>query len=153
VCRNWLVTNACLEVCLHVYDNFGGAYTLNKHTNILTSIQKRHMLQTHGAHLILKSLDAENQALYQWSVEICYAFCISYPCLTLKSAHSLEIMKLSPIIQAWITGWTSYTTAFKFLYTAPAILHSITMKPYIKAQYYMITTIPLCDNYFLVVII
>ena len=30
---------------------------------------------------------------------------------------------------------------------------SITMKPYIKGQYYMITTIPLCDNYFLVVII
>ena len=33
------------------------------------------------------------------------------------------------------------------------ISNSITMKPYIKAQYYMITTIPLCDNYFLVVII
>ena len=25
------------------------------------------------------------------------------------------------------------------------------MEPYIKGQYYMITTIPLCDNYFLVV--
>ena len=31
-------------------------------------------------------------------------------------------------------------------------ISSITMKPYIKGQYYMITTIPLCDNYFLVVI-
>ena len=30
---------------------------------------------------------------------------------------------------------------------------SIPMKPYIKGQYWMITTIPLDDNYFLVVII
>ena len=27
------------------------------------------------------------------------------------------------------------------------------MKPYIKGQHYIITTIPLCDNYFLVVIV
>ena len=32
-------------------------------------------------------------------------------------------------------------------------LYSIPMKPYIKGQYWMMTTIPLDDNYFLVVII
>ena len=29
----------------------------------------------------------------------------------------------------------------------------VILSPYIKGQYYMITTISLCDNYFLVVII
>ena len=33
----------------------------------------------------------------------------------------------------------------------PVSRFSITMKPYIKGQHYNITTMPLCDNYFLVV--
>ena len=39
------------------------------------------------------------------------------------------------------------------IYIATINLHYIPMKPYIKGQYWMIITILLCDNYFLVVII
>ena len=46
-----------------------------------------------------------------------------------------------------------YTVVINGYYNEVHIYTSITMKPYIKGQYYMITTIPLCDNYFLVVII
>ena len=46
-----------------------------------------------------------------------------------------------------ISSYVANNNLLRLFLTVPDNMHSIPMKPYIKGQYWMITTIPLDDNY------